>query len=412
VTLARGKVTTSRSGTTTPAVLALSDDLTGAAALASELRAAGLLARVSQWSATVSEPSSVQALVLDTGTRCLSAEQAGERVVCALRSFDAPALGRYHRIDSTLRGNIEAELTALSSWLECSLVMAPAAPSLGISTSHGVQLARGKPIDATHFGRRLDGVRTSRLWEMLPRCAVLCLDEVRGCGLPGRLTALVRDRMHVVCDATTEEDLIRIGSALAAPDLSGLAIPVGSYGLARSWAAVLGREVAGRRHPVLAAVSSINPTSVRQAEIAALRGAHLTVNATDSDINGARAALRGGRDTILLAADPHRLPEKTSTVYAAQLAARVDELARSEPIAGLVLVGGDLATAFLKTTHASADVTAAPWAATALVGLVGGALDGRLAIFKSGSQGTPEWLDQACGLICAIHEQRQARHVG
>ena len=40
--------------------------------------------------------------------------------------------------------------------------------------------------------------------------------------------------------------------------------------------------------------------------------------------------------------------------------------------------------------------------------LVGGPLDGRLVVIKSGAQGGPDWLDHATGLVRAMGMRRAA----
>lgn len=392
--------------------LALSDDLTGATALASELHGAGWRALASPWTGSRPEVPGIEALVLDTGSRSLSTAAAGERIERAVGSFDSAPHGWYKRIDSGLRGNVRAEVETFSACLGRPIVVAAAAPSLGISTVEGVQLFDGTPINNTHFGDGAEAAPTSSLVELLSDVSVIGLREVRSSQLELRLAALAEAGQHAACDAVSEEDIARIGAALAHPLLRNRVLPVGSCGLARSWAAEVSCRRGSVRRPVLAAVSSVKPVSLRQAEIAGVRGAHITLGAAETDLDGARTALRRGRDAVLVAAEAGRPPVAQKYEAAAGLARRMERLARAEPIGGLVIVGGDLASTFLNAANASAEVIAAPWAATALVSLVGGPLDGLPAILKSGSQGSPEWLDEAFGLIRCIRQLREEAHVG
>lgn len=388
-------------------LIGLSDDLTGATALASELHGAGWRAQVA--TSPTRPAAGVDALVVDTGTRCAAEAAAADRVARALGSLGAPAAGWYKRVDSGLRGNVRAELAAVAAALGRPLVLAPAAPSLGIVTLGGVQRLGDIPVDDTRFGDGPDGARTAALEDLVPEPAGLGIDQVRGAELARALAELVAAGRHVVCDAETDEDLARVGAVLAAPALRGRVVPVGSYGLARPWAAGLRPAPAAGRRPVLAAVSSLKPVSLRQAAVAAARGAHVTWNAAEADLSAAGRALDRGRDAVLVSAPRGAVPAAPTAAVATALAGRVEALARGREIAGLVLVGGDLASAFLEASRATAEVLATPWPATAVMALAGGPLDGRPAIFKSGSQGTEEWLDQAAGLIRCL---REATHAG
>src|SRR5215510_1963419 len=93
-------------------ILALADDMTGALETGAKFRAAGIDAVVS---AKPVAAAGAQALVLDTETRHLNGAEA-RRVVrefVTRSGIDSPRLV-YKKTDSTLRGNISAELEALT----------------------------------------------------------------------------------------------------------------------------------------------------------------------------------------------------------------------------------------------------------------------------------------------------------
>jgi uncharacterized protein YgbK (DUF1537 family) len=391
------------------ALVALSDDLTGAAALAAELWAAGLPSVVSAWSTRPVVPAG-HALVVDTSSRQLDAGDAGDRIAAAVRSSSGARLGLFKRIDSGLRGNVAAELRALREATDLPLVLAVAAPELGVTTVAGVQMLDGLSVTASHLGQGGDAPASSRLTELLPG-ALAGLDIVRGGSLASWLLDRVGRGTDCICDAESEEDLALIAAAVASPLLRNAVVPVGSVGFARLWLEAHGPALK-RPRPVLAAVSSLKPASLRQVEIAALRGATV-VHSEDGQqsLADASAALRAGNNTVLVSSPRGRFPDSPGPASALALAERVIELAREHSLGGLVLVGGDLGSALLERCRTRASVVAAPWPATALLRLGDGPLDGQLTIFKSGSQGGPGWLDHALSLLASLTDELERARV-
>lgn len=89
-------------------VLALADDLTGALEVGAKFAGAGIASLVTTRLAVV--PGDV--LVIDTETRHLPAAEAWRRVFHIASSARASLV--YKKTDSTLRGNIGAELEAVT----------------------------------------------------------------------------------------------------------------------------------------------------------------------------------------------------------------------------------------------------------------------------------------------------------
>ncbi len=134
-------------------VLALADDMTGALEVGAKFSGAGLETTVS---AQPMAAASAQVLVLDTETRHVNPETARERI----RWFvDACGTERpllvYKKTDSTLRGNIRAELHALAEiYPEWSIGYAPAYPALGRTVKSGILYVHGRAVAETEFGLR------------------------------------------------------------------------------------------------------------------------------------------------------------------------------------------------------------------------------------------------------------------
>jgi D-threonate/D-erythronate kinase len=127
-------------------VFALADDLTGALEIGAKFAGAVVTTRPA-W-----EPGAA-AQVVDTETRHLPAPQAGavvRRLACEARELGARLV--YKKTDSTLRGNIEAELCALSAAFPGSrVVYVPAYPQMGRTVVSGRLLVHGVPVHLTEF---------------------------------------------------------------------------------------------------------------------------------------------------------------------------------------------------------------------------------------------------------------------
>ncbi|HWQ57201.1 MAG TPA: four-carbon acid sugar kinase family protein [Bryobacteraceae bacterium] len=133
-------------------VLALADDLTGALEAGAKFAAAGVRTVVTLGG---NLPAGVPVVVVDTQSRHLPAEEAAGRVFDLARAaFEAGARMVYKKTDSTLRGNIGAELGAVvraSGGTE--LVYAPAYPAMGRTVRQGCLYVDGVPVSETAFAR-------------------------------------------------------------------------------------------------------------------------------------------------------------------------------------------------------------------------------------------------------------------
>lgn len=206
--------------------------------------------------------------VHDTETRNLDPGPAGEIVrsvssLVALESGARPPF--FKKVDSTLRGNVGAEVLAAAGALGFSgVVLAPALPNQGRTVIEGRLLVDGIPVTRTAAGRDPRKPVTSDLVGEILGLQVhrVGLAQVREGGdfLSG-LTQSV-----VVVDCMEDSDLAAVAAALSTrPDL----LPAGSAGLASAIAVrqcglppdVLPGPVAA----VLVVVGSANPVSREQA---------------------------------------------------------------------------------------------------------------------------------------------------
>lgn len=205
----------------------IADDLSGALDAAAAFHHAGQRVRVllsaEDWIARDDE-----LIALTTETRNAAPETAAAAVARTLaRGCIQGARLRYKKIDSTLRGPIAAELTALARELPGTrLLFCPANPAVGRTIRDGVLYLHGVPVSETEFGRDpVSPVRESNLQRLL------------GSALGDRV---------VIADAATEEDLASAVDRMAAG--SGEWVAIGSGALARPVAALDARS--SRRAPV------------------------------------------------------------------------------------------------------------------------------------------------------------------
>lgn len=213
------------------AILALADDMTGALETGAMFASAGFRTVVS---ARESGFGDAEALVLDTESRHLSPGEAAARVESLAR-----AAGRaewiYKKTDSTLRGNIAAELAALAQLFpQWRIGYAPAYPAQGRTVKDAVVLVDGVPVHETEFARdALNPVATSDVRALL------------GPDLP-----------CVIFDGEGDEDVARAAAAMLAEPL--MRIAAGPAAFAGALAELLGHQLTDAQ----GGISAI-PTGIR-----------------------------------------------------------------------------------------------------------------------------------------------------
>ncbi|MCQ8188345.1 four-carbon acid sugar kinase family protein [Streptomyces rugosispiralis] len=230
-------------------LLAIADDLSGAAEVAAAVRSRTTRSRVlllggpgTGGMATALRPRHVgEATVLDLDSRYRPAAEAAEAVRGALRmSWPDGTDGRdaldtivLKKIDSLLRGNVAAEIAALAED-GTGVVLAPALPIAGRVVRSGVVHIGGVPLhegDAWRAETVPPPASVAQALGGLPS-ALIPLTTVRS-SRPTLLTALraaAAAGRVAICDAETDADLDAIvGASLA--DGPGMRL-VGSGGLA------------------------------------------------------------------------------------------------------------------------------------------------------------------------------------
>jgi D-threonate/D-erythronate kinase len=148
-------------------ILALADDMTGALEVGARFSAAGIRTLVS---AQPVEAGPAGVLVLDTETRHRSPQAAREEVKrFVLHTGSVCTRLIYKKTDSTLRGNIAAELQALTELYPMWRAgYAPAYPALGRTVKQGLLYVDGVPVADTEYARDpLNPVRSSSISAIL-----------------------------------------------------------------------------------------------------------------------------------------------------------------------------------------------------------------------------------------------------
>ena len=138
-------------------ILVLADDLTGALEVGAKFAAAGKRSAVRTLSSLA--PSALRAaagvLVVDTETRHSPPAEAAQWVLQLARAARAEGFSHaYKKTDSTLRGNIPTELTALmEAYGGAPLLYVPAYPQMGRTIKHGILYVNQVPVSNTAFAR-------------------------------------------------------------------------------------------------------------------------------------------------------------------------------------------------------------------------------------------------------------------
>lgn len=209
-------------------VLIVADDVTGANSSAAHMACANL-STVTVIGANAVEPALRRHAIVavSTGSRDMSGEDAATRVRTAMRAA-GPVPFVAKRIDSTLRGNIGAELDAALDVAQeqrtkapCRALVVAAFPAAGRTTVGGVQLVDGVPLtEAAGVSDMRGSLASSRVAELVSAQSRREIREVPlhvVTGSPSSLkAAMLNDAEVLVLDAAEDGDLRAIAAAAAA----------------------------------------------------------------------------------------------------------------------------------------------------------------------------------------------------
>jgi uncharacterized protein YgbK (DUF1537 family) len=224
-------------------ILIIADDLSGAADCGMACAGSGLHTVVILGNSV--NPVEADVLSVDADTRGLDPKRAvWETAMLMRRYMSSREQIVFKKLDSTLRGNVGAELAAVLTTQRSATpeqdhvvaVLAPAFPANGRTTRQGKQLLNGKPLEEMEIWQREGKQGNSYIPAMLEeagmRSAVLALETIRSSNgsLHKEMARLAEGIDVLVCDAETDLDMQAIATATAA--LGHSTVWAGSAGLA------------------------------------------------------------------------------------------------------------------------------------------------------------------------------------
>ncbi|WP_116244214.1 four-carbon acid sugar kinase family protein [Nocardiopsis sp. FIRDI 009] len=410
-------------------VLVVADDLTGANATGARFARTGM--RVA--TVTPEHVSRVEGdydvVVANLDSRHVPAEQAADLVTDVVEAVWPVGLV-VKRTDSTLRGNIGAELEAtydavrerVPAGTRVRVLFTPAFPGSGRITEDGVQLLNGQPLERTDLALDpLTPMTTSVVADILAAQTDLPVRHV-----PVRqvtqtmLTAelLAGDEPVVLCDASTEQHLTDIAEAAAeAHHTEGVvwvSADPGPTGALLAYALRL-RGQAGSRGPLLGVAGSTTDLTRRQLATVARTGAVRFVDLdavalSDPDGDHAetvaeelaeqlsssgfpelcvlRVVTTAERVRELPVQDRAELPGRIARLVAGVIHDIADTTGAQALPSGLYLTGGDLTASLLDELDVHAVDVGGEVVPLAVHGhLSGGPLDGTPLVAKGGLVG-------------------------
>ena len=374
----------------------LADDLTGACDAGVQFAQRGFCSVVSLGEPGAGESCDLVARTSDSRNDPAHVARSKVDAVCGLFVHESRGL-IYKKIDSTLRGNVGAEIEA--TMIKCSFslaVISPGFPAMGRTMEGGVLATAGAPGRAVHLPTLLCEQGLERVHH-LGRSAL----RTRVGGLTERIQELAATRPAVVVvDAVSQEDLALIADA--ALKMGPAALPIGSAGLAAEVAGILAARLGERpakapndatrkETPVVLFIGSNDPVTRAQVEFLLSSGLVVYAEARDLTSDALCSALRRERHLVLavdLADQKSRLPELCQG------------LAEFRP-SGVVFSGGDTAHLVCRELGVTGIrlerelSPGLPWGY-----LMGGLANGWPVVTKAGGFGAENALTTAVDFLC------------
>jgi D-threonate/D-erythronate kinase len=307
------------------------DDCTGALESAAQCADAGADAVMTPWVEVDGRDqrhrSAATVRVIDLRSRHLPAAEAHHRMRAAVARHDV----RFHKVDSTLRGNWPGEIAALVD-AGRRVLMVPAFPAAGRVCLGGVVLEHGVPVDRTAHGSDARSPSlTSRPASLLPGAIELSdLAAVRR-WVAGTGTTAVADAVHL-------DQVVELAAVAAhRPEV----VLVGTAALVGAWAGGLGGARGAPlpppvEAPVLVVCGSAHPVARAQLERLAAVGVPV--------IEPGDGTPSFGRGVVALTTSSN-MGEGGPAMVVQRLARAAVRLASDMGAATIVVIGGDTAEA-------------------------------------------------------------------
>lgn len=355
----------------------IADDLTGACDVGIQFAKHGISTSVIFRKPSARDLKAAGLIVYNTETRNEFEKEAYRNLqrfcsVCQKAGVDIA----YKKIDSTLRGNLGAELQAiLDSFRKSFVLICPAYPEYKRTVVNGQLLVNRVPVNLTEFAKDpTSPVRSSDIRTLVMSQTSASVDGVRlatvrkgSDKISSEIKQLVEKGTRIIwADAENRNDLKRIANACFQSNL----IPCGSAGLAEE----IARIQQSLRPKIMILSATTNEATLKElqrtakypkvfllkARVDALAGE--TRNREISRIHKLTTRAAEKCDVIvvcsaLYAKDirpkfEHSERLGRSNVIASGLAAATAPLALSGALSGALLTGGDMAAAFLRKIRA------------------------------------------------------------
>ena len=387
--------------------LIVADDFTGANDTGVQMRRRGLPTNV--MFAGHPLPQDDSSVVIDTESRGMTGSEAGAATAKAVAEVDF-ARFKYiiKKVDSTLRGNVAAEVQAVDKAFGSELVIfAPALPALGRTTEGGVHRLNGVPICETELAKDpKKPVTEDRLQTILEKVYEepvrhISLDTVRSGKLSlseGRVftfDAVSNVDLQAIIAAAMEtgKKVLWVGTAAMADNLMELESP--------TWPAL----------GVVASVSEVTRGQIHAAEKADVVLVQVPVHellsgreTPEAYVAATVASLKAGKDTILLSSstydraeldksteegrkkgmEPHQVSEYVQRLMGDMAKAVLSQV----KVSGVFVTGGDTAMGLLGSTQADGSaILSEILVGIPMMRVVGGVMDGTKLITKAGAFG-------------------------
>ena len=388
----------------------IADDFTGSNDTGVQLRRKGIATKVVL--RVPSELNPGESLVVDTESRSLAADAARAKLTEMLAGVDFHTFDHViKKVDSTLRGRIGPEIAVVDRCMKSELVIfMPALPDLGRTTEAGIHRMNGVRITDTELRNdpktpvTEDNIVQILKAEYKEPIGYISLEDVAsgkidlsGARVFAADAVTNDDMLRVICAAeATGKRVLYVGTAAMADNLYAIEQPVyPSMGLVASVSAVTSGQVkaAGESGAVVIEVPADRILS-KNADV-------------EQFIEAAEAALRAGKDTLVVSSATVSRDELGKTVEAGaacgmtpeQVSAWVASLmgeigcrvAGSVPVSGLFLAGGDTAISLIEKADADgAEILGEVAIGIPLMRLSGGKLAGLPVITKAGAFGKPD----------------------
>lgn len=389
----------------------VADDFTGAGDAGVQMSKNGIEAYIAF------DPESIdpdKSYVIDTETRNIPADDAYKKVKRVYESILPYSYDHYYKkIDSTLRGNIKAELQAADEILKPDLIVFnPANPDSNRTVVDGILMMNGVRICETEIMRdplclvQQDNLKIFLEDEMEEQVQYFTLAQIRS-----KKLSLDGSRL-ITFDVLENSDLKTVVQFILQQGKKVLW--VGSAGMANALFYMLKPHF-----PVLGIVGSISETSRLQVRVAVEAGAKLVeVNIAELIRGGsiqpaaeeAIERLKLGQDVVIVSAKEHEdyleavdagkkagMTRQEVAQFTQEKLGEISAMILGKArVCGCILTGGDTAISVNNHNHArGAKLVKEIFPIVALIELDGGDYPGLPCIVKGGAIGNPNTIAEA-----------------